>query len=124
MRVKIAIISCITGLLYCAGMAQANVLRDPMRPRQIKQTAPATLNAIKIVKSAVRKKKKLLLSAIIYKPDTDSHSAIVNGLHVKKGSRVGGATIRHIHINSVELSRKGKIITLRLNPRVKMDSGG
>ena len=121
---KTIYITLIAGLLFCAGMAQANVLNDPMRPSRIVPTAAATNKALPKVKSAVVKKKKWLLSAIIYKPDTDSRSAIVNGLHVKLGSRVGGATIQHIHTNSVELSRKGKIITLRLNPRVKMGLGG
>ncbi len=87
---KTIYITLIAGLLFCAGMAQANVLNDPMQPTRIVPTAAATNKALPKVKSAVVKKKKWLLSAIIYKPDTDSRSAIVNGLHVKQGSRVGG----------------------------------
>jgi hypothetical protein len=121
---NLTLIALIAGLLYSAGMAQANVLSDPMRPTRIKRILHATGTAVTEVKSAVVKKKKWQLSAIIYRPDTDSHSAIVNGLNVKQGSRVSGATIRSIDDNSVELRRKGKTITLRLNPRVKIGLGG
>ena len=97
--------------------AQANLLEDPTRPSNIKKPTPAIKSIEK--KALIKREEKLLLSAITFSPHVALRSAIINDLWVKKGSKINGATVISIENNAVELSRAGKIVTVRLIPQIK-----
>lgn len=94
-------------LLFTAGHAWALELQDPTRPAwHLKSTQ---LQAVS-TKSLVPHRLTMIISG------PRENIAIVNGLRVKKGDRVGGAAVLKVNTSDVELERDGSRFVVELLP--------
>ena len=109
----------IIAVVFVSQITEASVLRDPMRPDNTSaKTKAATVKAPQ-THSGTRVPKRLQLHAISYSESESKRSAIINGAWVKMGSSVNGAKVIRITASTVELTRNGKSVTVRLVPQIK-----
>ena len=94
-------------LLFTAGYAWALELQDPTRPAWHLQSTQLQAAS---TKSLVPHRLTMIISG------PQENIAIVNGLRVKKGDRVGGAAVLKVNTTDVELERDGSSFVLELHP--------
>lgn len=94
--------SMLIGLVIATSPCAAETLTDPMRP----WTQP------RVESTTPQHGPRYDLSAILY--SADRRVAVVNGRSVSEGDRIGPASVRRIHRDSLELEVGGKTVKLAL----------
>jgi hypothetical protein len=87
------------------GVAGAQGLPDPTRPPAIVETAPAAASAPSGLQSIIRREK-------------GRSAAVINGVYVEQGGKIGDATLTRIGEDFVELRSASGRETMYLTPGI------